>query len=75
MDRKNRGNKILSCKTYLQVATFNAKILRTDDKRHELADNFNNCQLDILGITDHKVVLVQELGNCTLITTSLEKFK
>ena len=47
MDCKNRGNKILSCKTYLQVATFNARTIRTNDKRHELANNFNKCKLDV----------------------------
>ena len=73
---KNKGNTLLSCKTYVQVATFNTRTIRTEDKRLELANNFNKCKLDILGIVDHKIVheddpvLIQQLDNCMLITTS-----
>ena len=75
-DGKNKGKNLLSCKSYHQFATFNTRTLRTADKRPELANNFNKYRLSALGIVDHKIVheddpiLVQQLDNCTLITTS-----
>ena len=73
---KNKGNKLLSCKNYIQIATLNVRTIRTPDKLLELTNNFNNCNLSILGIIDHKIVheddpvLTQQLDNCTLITSS-----
>ena len=66
----------MNCKKQLQIGTFNARTLRNQEKRLELAHNFNKCKLDILGVVDHKIVHEEEqirrenLGNCTLITTS-----
>ena len=67
--------KLLSCKRDSQIATFNARTLRADEKCLELVKNFNQCKLDILGINDHKIVhdepiLMKELDQCMLITTS-----
>ena len=73
---KDKGIKLLSCKNYIQIATLNVRTIRTPDKLLELANNFNNCNLNILGIIDHKIVheddpvLIQQLDNCTLITSS-----
>ena len=75
-DGKNKGCKLIKCKTYLQVGTFNARTLKNNQKRMELANNINKCKLNILGIVDHKIVhdddptKIENLQRCTLITTS-----
>ena len=40
-DGKSKRNKLLSCKSYIQVATFNTRTLRTEEKRMELNNNYN----------------------------------
>lgn len=67
----------MSSKKYLQIGTFNAaRTLREKEKRLEMARNFKKCKLNILGVVDHKIVhkehhiLIEQLDNCTLITTS-----
>jgi len=75
-DNVNKGNKLMNCKKQIQIRTFNARTLRKDDKRRQLTNNFNKCNLDILGIVDHKIVheeeavRIENLDRCTLITTS-----
>ena len=48
--------KLLSCNSYIQIATLNVRIIRTLDKIYEIANIFNKCKLSILGIIDHKIV-------------------
>jgi exonuclease III len=74
-DRRSKPNKFLSCKQLTQIATLNVRTLRKENKRLELAANFNSCNLDILEINDHKIVhedpvRFQKLDKCTLVTTS-----
>ena len=33
--------KLLSCKSYIQIATLNVRTIRTSDKIYEIANNFN----------------------------------
>ena len=55
-NNKNKGNKLLSCKNYIHIATLNVRTVRTPDKLLELANNLNNCNLNILGIIYHKII-------------------
>ena len=59
VDGANRGNKLMNSKKYLQIGTLNVrtlnlKTLRKKEKRLEMANNFNKCKLNILGIVDYK---------------------
>ena len=73
---KGKGNKLFSCKAYKHVGTLNVRTLRQKEKRIELENIFSKSNLDILCVTDHKIVHEKEkvrfeqLENCTLITTS-----
>ena len=75
-DSKNKGTKLMNCKKYLQIGTFNARTLRNQEKRLELAKNLSKCKLSILGIVHHKIVheedpiQIEQLDNCTLITSA-----
>ena len=65
----------LNCKNYCQVGTFNARTLRAEHKRTELAHQFGLAKLDILCVVDHKIIheeplKIEALKNCKLYTTS-----
>ena len=69
------GNKLLSCKKLVNVATHNVRTLKHQGKTEELAYAFNNANLNILGIVDHKRIHSDEtqtikLDRCSLITSS-----
>ena len=61
---------------YTLIGTFNARTLRENHKRIELANNFTQNNLSILSINNHKIVhedepiRIENLNGCTLITTS-----
>ena len=75
-ESRTKRNKFLSCKKFVNIATQNVRTLRIHGKQEELAMNFNNLKIDILGIIDHKLVhedndvSIKKLDRCTLITTS-----
>ena len=69
------GNKLLNCKKEINIATHNIRTLKHQGKTEELAYAFNNANLNILGIVDHKLIHSEEtqtkqLDGCTLITSS-----
>eukprot|EP00106_Octopus_bimaculoides_P008133 XP_014775575.1 PREDICTED: uncharacterized protein LOC106872914 [Octopus bimaculoides] len=72
-DSKNRGIKLMNSKKYLQIGTLNVRTLKEKEKRLEMANNFNKCKLNILGVVEHKVEedpsLIEQLEGYTLITT------
>ena len=39
--------KLISFKSYIQIATLNVRTIRTSDKIYEIANNFNKCKLSI----------------------------
>ena len=74
--KKKKGLNLLKCKYYTLIGTFNARTLKEDHKRYELANNFIKSNLCILGVIDHKLVhedepvRIETLHGSTLITTS-----
>lgn len=55
-DGSKAEGRLLSCKQYNYVATFNARTLRLENKRKELVNCFKEQSIAILGIVDHKIV-------------------
>ena len=57
LDRNSKVNgKLLHCKMYTYIATFNARTLRKEKKRKELFHCFDSQSVTILGVMDHKIV-------------------
>jgi len=71
-----KPKKIITCKSSSYIGTFNARTLREDHKRLELAHCFIKSGLLALGIQEHSIVHSDELNfqkinnNTHLITTS-----
>ena len=69
--------KLLSCKQYNLVATFNGRSLKSESKRKELEISFKGQSIAILGVVDHKIVhkendddiVYDEMGDSILITS------
>ena len=55
------GNKLLNCKKEINIATHNIRTLKHQGKTEELAYAFNNANLNILGIVDHKLIHSEEI--------------
>ena len=57
LDRNSKVNgKLLHCKMYTYIVTFNARTLRTENKRKELFHCFDSQSIKIIGVIDHKIV-------------------
>ena len=57
LDRNSKVTvKLLHCKMNTYIATFNARTLRTENKRKELFHCFDSQSITILGVIDHKIV-------------------
>ena len=68
-------NRLLQCKQLTNIGTFNVRTLRAPGKLDELSNNFTRCNLDVLGIIDHKIIHEDELcvknfDRSVLITSS-----
>ena len=72
--RRNNYIRLLECKKYIQIAKLNVRTIRTPDKKYDMEKKLQWCNLDILGITDHKIVhkkiRIQKCDKWTLITTT-----
>ena len=55
-DGSRAEGRLLSCKQYNYVATFNARKLRLENRRKELVNYFKEQSIAILGTVDHKIV-------------------
>uniref|UniRef100_X2B9M6 Endonuclease/exonuclease/phosphatase domain-containing protein n=1 Tax=Capitella teleta TaxID=283909 RepID=X2B9M6_CAPTE len=51
---------LLRCKKPFTMATFNANTIREEGRARELAHCFKQCNIDILGIQEHRKVHVEE---------------
>ena len=73
---RNKGKlKLLNFKKDFTISLMNVRTIRKKSKQEELISHFNKYKIDILGITDHKIVHddpveYHEKENSTLITTS-----
>ena len=57
LDRNSKlKGKVLHCKMYTYITTFNARTSRTENKRKELFHCFDSQSITILGVIDHKIV-------------------
>ena len=78
LDRNSKvKGKLLHCKMCTYIATFNARTLRTENKRKELFHCFDSQLITILGVIDHKIVhnkidddIVYNQVNLSLFITS-----
>ena len=73
--RNRRDNKLLHCKREIYMATMNVRSIRLHNQREELARNFQDKGICILGILDHKIVhedpvTSQQFDEATMITSS-----
>ena len=78
LDRSSKvKGKLLHCKMYRYIATFNARTLRTENKRKKLFHCCDSQSITILGVIDHKIVhsesdddIVYNQVNSSLFITS-----
>ena len=57
LDRNSKAkDKLLQCKVYTYIATFNVRTLRSENKKKELLHCFESQGISIMGIIDHKIV-------------------
>ena len=79
LDKSSKAkDKILHCKMHTFIATFNARTLKSENKRIELLHCFRSQGISILGIIDHKIVhksddndiVYKHFGNDLFITSS-----
>ena len=57
LDRNSKVTvKLLHCKMYIYIATFNERTLRTENRRKELFHSFDSQSITILGVIDYKTV-------------------
>ena len=73
--RDRRDNKLLYCKREIYMATMNVRSIHVQNQREELARNFQDKGICILGIVDHKIVhedlvTFQQFDEVTMITSS-----
>ena len=73
--RNRRDKKLLHCKREIYMATMNVRSIRLQNQREELARNFQDKGICILGIVDHKIVhedpvTFQQFDEATMITSS-----
>jgi len=67
--------KLLRCKKEVIISTLNVRTMRDAHKRIELAHNFEEYGIDILGIQEHRIVhedilKYEDIQGNTLVTTS-----
>ncbi|ELT89219.1 hypothetical protein CAPTEDRAFT_186251 [Capitella teleta] len=62
-DNSTASNALLRCKKPFTMATFNANTVREEGRARELAHCFKQCNIDILGIQEHRRVHVEETQN------------
>ena len=75
---KPHTEKLINCRKEILISSMNLRTIRADHKRKELAFQFNNKGLSVLGVQDHKIVHDEDddevktevIDGCTLITTT-----
>ena len=73
--RNRRDKKLLHCRREICMATMNVRSIRLQNQREELARNFQDNGICILGIVYHKIVhedpvTFQQFDEATMITSS-----
>ena len=74
-NKPKKPSKMLSCKKTSRIGTFNCRTLRKDHKIPELIDTFENKNIDILGLQEHRKTHDEEISitrksKSYIITTS-----